>query len=558
MAESDAAPNDLPPYKGPQAPCVYCGRIIERGVDRCPHCRTSYSFAVRKASREVVGDWFYLDPRNPSGRGVTFETLVKMVEKGRIRPDSVVRGPTTHYDWMYAAETPRLAKYLGLCPHCFAPAKPEETYCSNCHLNMNERPADARPGTPPEEIKDPYHKAAYEMEERLAEALKSVPAASAGKAAAPAGKAAAPGGVRPAAYRTPPPRPVSSTAAAAAAAVAEAAPDRPSRIVALARRRGPKLWVVLLLTWATLIPAVVLAYLFIPGLREAIHGSGGGGGTAGTSTSPAGPSPAGGQKPDPAWLQRKLAEADAAEQRKDYQAAIAIYEEIIAKTGDQTYRTRVQALKARPEEERKRRLAKLKERIDTAEKLSAEGRYDDALAVLRNIPKADRAFLAEMGVGVEAMETSIQQARQRRLQAEKQKQELARRLAEAARLRQEKKLKEALAAYTAIGNDFPESLVAGQVDLAAVVKALQEEIAAQAPPKPPEPEPAPEKAAREIADLLAQAAALEKEEKFAEALAVLEKIRSDYDRKFWPERLEERIRQVKAKKEALEFFGLDK
>mgnify|MGYP006287987957 CR=1 FL=1 len=57
--------------------------------------------------------------------------------------------------------------------------------------------------------------------------------------------------------------------------------------------------------------------------------------------------------------------------------------------------------------------------------------------------------------------------------------------------------------------------------------------------------------------MMAKAAALEKEEKFAEALAALEQIKETFDQKFWPDKLEERIRQVKAKKEALEFFGME-
>ena len=70
MAETSDSSGEQPAWQGDQAPCAYCGQVIDRSTDRCPHCRTSFSFAVRQASREVVGDWYYLDLRNPSGRGV--------------------------------------------------------------------------------------------------------------------------------------------------------------------------------------------------------------------------------------------------------------------------------------------------------------------------------------------------------------------------------------------------------------------------------------------------------------------------------------------------------
>jgi len=555
MGEANAAASSQPAYLGPQAPCVYCGRLIDRGADRCPHCRTSYSFAVRKASREVAGDWFYLDPRNPSGRGVSFETLIKMVEKGRIKRDSVVRGPTTHFDWMYAAETPRLAKYLGLCPHCFAEAKPEDTFCDHCQLNMNERPAEARPGTTPEEIKDPVHKAAYQMEERLAEAARAEHETAAPRQSAPVA-AASP--VRPATpVRFPAPRTESKTSATAQAAVAalvESAADRSSHVapVVLPRRR-PKLWIVLVLTWVTLVPIyLVLAYA-VDGLP--LHNTLTGGGA---TVPPQNPPPSKPPTPDAKWLQARLAKADQAEQQKDYAAAIAIYQDIIAKTGDTSWRQRIETLRKKPEEERQARFQHLRDRLQTADDLANQGHYDDALAVLRNIGKGDRSLLASLGVSVENMEKSFQARKAKAAEAQRRK-DLANRLARADQLRRDNKLPEALKAYEAIGQEFDAAFVSQQIDLAKVINDLKTQIAAaSAPPPPsPEPEPSPEAAAKAVADLLTKAANLEQEEKFAEALATLEEIKTKFNRKFWPDQLDDRIRQVKAKKEALEFFGMD-
>jgi len=544
MADANGDATDQPAYKGAKAPCVYCGKVIDRGVDRCPHCHTSYSFAVRKASREAAGDWFYLDPRNPSGRGVTFETLIRMIDKGRLKPDSVVRGPTTHQDWMYAAEAPRLAKYLRLCPHCFAEARPEDTYCSHCQLNMNERPADARPDAIPADIKEPYHEAAYEMEERLAEAARV-----AEEPPTPTPRPAPAGGPAPKAE----PRP-SATAAAAAALAESAAAERPARVPVIARRKRPKLWIVLVLTWITLIPILILAYwLPIPLLHDVLHGSDSGAGPNGEPAAPQRPESPGGSDQD--WLKHQLALADAAERRKDYQAAIRIYEEIIEKTGDESWQQRVATLRRKPQQERRKRLRRLRDRLEMAEDLADRKRFDDALAVLRNISREDRSLLASLGIGVDTMETSIRTAK---AEHEKRQQEkrLAEELASARKLREEGKLKEALAAYEAIGEAFDADVVAGNVDLAKVTQTLRAEIAERQAPAPP-PEPPPEEAAEAIADLMAKAATLEKAEKFAEALAALEHIKEKFSKKFWPDTLEQRIKQIKKKKEVAEFFGMD-
>ena len=160
------------PWTDPEMPCVFCGRLLPRDSSRCPHCKTSYSPAVRRASREIEGPWFYLEPRNPSNRGVDFRTMLKLIEKGRLRRDSIVRGPPTKQDWVYAAEAPLLSKHLGVCPHCFAGARPDQDYCDTCHRTLDERPARLRPGVgqPGAAAGFPEREA---LEAELAEALKA-------------------------------------------------------------------------------------------------------------------------------------------------------------------------------------------------------------------------------------------------------------------------------------------------------------------------------------------------------------------------------------------------
>jgi len=547
MSQSDDRSGTETPWRSDEAPCVYCGQVIARGSDRCPHCRTSFSLAVRRASREIFGPWFYLDSRNPSGRGVTFEMLVKMVEKGRLQADSIVRGPTTHQDWMYAAEAPRLAKYLGLCPHCFASAKPEDTYCTSCQLNMNERPADSRPGVPADAAKPPYHPSAYEIEKELARSVPSAAEEASGgpSEAAPVSEAVAAFAERP----TPTPE--------RAGPVLARPPQATRRGEPVARR--PKMWVVLALTWATLIPLVLIWVFAVPAdWKERLFNRAP---SSGTLTGSGGSTTVPNEPPAPAdpWVDEQLKEADRASAAGDYARAIAIYEDLVAKTGNRTWNARIQDLRAkqREQEDRRQRLAELRNRLKLAEQLAADHRYADALAILRNIPKEDRELLETINVSVLRMRAVIEEdAAKGRTEGEK-KQQLAAQLERAKRLADEGELSEALAAYDRIAAEFPAELVREKINIRQARENLQARIeAASKPPTPPPPSLTPLQIADAVAKLVEEANTLEKGEKFGEVLSKLEAVKN-YDRKFWPEGLENRIESIKAKKEALEFFGME-
>jgi tetratricopeptide (TPR) repeat protein len=547
MDSTDTSPGAKGPWTGDNAPCVYCGQVIGRTEDRCPHCKMSFSLAVRRASREVMGDWFYLDPRNPSGRGVTFETLIKMIEKGRIRHDSIVRGPTTQQDWLYAAEAPRLAKYLGQCPHCFAEAKPEDTYCTRCQLNMNTRLGEPRPGIPADLVREPFHRAAHEMEKQLSPSAPTPAAAAAAAGAASAGPAP----------ETPDPLKAATTVAAtAAAAMAKTSPAGASR-VGLMRRRGPRLWLVLVLTWVTLLVfGLGLWALDVGGLQDRVR-DWFASGTADTGASTA--------HTGDAWMNEQLAAASAAAQAKNYARAVEIYDAIIAKTGDAaTWQPRKQALlQQKAVEDRNERLAKLKERLEMAEGLASDQKFDDALAVLRNIGQEDRAWLKSRGVGVETMESAYRENQAKAVRNKQLEEKLVPELAQAAALRTAGKAADALKAYKQIATAYPADLVRKHLDLDRTITELQSQVAVVVPPTGPTPPPPgsttlpPEQVATAIAELMNQAAALEKSQKFADAVAKLEEVKQKFEQKYWPETLEKRIRDVKAKKEALEFFGVE-
>ena len=561
MAESSGRAASDAPWRGPSAPCAYCGQVIPRDSPRCPHCRTAFSAAVRQAYREAVGPWFYLVAKNPSGRGVTFETLVKLVEKGRVKADSIVRGPTTRQDWLYAAETPRLSKYLGLCPHCFGEATPDLTYCTHCQLNMNERPASARPGVPAELVKPPFHKAAHDLEVDLAKR-----AAAAEEARSEAiSDAEAP---TPVAAGAPVAAAAPSALAGLAAATPAAAPT-PPRLPAAARwlRRKPKLGVVLALTWGTLLVLWAI-FLAVPvpaswGPVARLHASWRGMLGIGGEVAPEPPPPT--DAALAAWKTERLRQADAAIAAGDYEKAVAIYQALIERTGEGHWYARIADLRNKIRQDTEERLAALRAKLTDAEALAERHEYDGALAVLRNIGAKDRTLLASIGVDIAKMEETVRTAQdQHQTAMRQQKQRLAAELARADRLRAEKKPREALDVYHLILRAFPRDLVVQEVDIDKVVSEVKAEIQASlAPPPPPPPPPPPEpllteqETVRKVADLMEQAVKLEQEEKFAEALQRLTDIKK-FDRKYWPDTLEKRIEAVRKKKEALEFFGMER
>lgn len=62
--------------------------------------------------------------------------LVKLVEKGRIGPETVIRGPTTHQFWSLARRVPGVAHRLGICHSCQSAVVPTDFACRNCQASF--------------------------------------------------------------------------------------------------------------------------------------------------------------------------------------------------------------------------------------------------------------------------------------------------------------------------------------------------------------------------------------------------------------------------------------
>src|SRR6185369_16768084 len=93
--------------------CPYCGRISVN-PRRCDGCGGFFDPLSRQATQNAMGPWYLRDPAHPFRPGCSYETVRDLVKRGRIRPDTILRGPATRQFWNFAARTPTVANLLGL------------------------------------------------------------------------------------------------------------------------------------------------------------------------------------------------------------------------------------------------------------------------------------------------------------------------------------------------------------------------------------------------------------------------------------------------------------
>jgi len=87
---------------------------------------------TRSATKTRIGPWYVLQSRNPAAPGMKWTTLLALVEKGQVTPRSVVRGPTTHQLWRFAAHVKGLSREFGLCYSCGSQIDKTTHQCPNC------------------------------------------------------------------------------------------------------------------------------------------------------------------------------------------------------------------------------------------------------------------------------------------------------------------------------------------------------------------------------------------------------------------------------------------
>lgn len=83
-----------------------------------------------------MGPWFIRDMGQPYRPGCSYETLRRMVTRGRVRPDTVIRGPTTRQFWSFARNTPGVAHLMGCCHACHTRVEANAPACPNCNASF--------------------------------------------------------------------------------------------------------------------------------------------------------------------------------------------------------------------------------------------------------------------------------------------------------------------------------------------------------------------------------------------------------------------------------------
>jgi len=112
--------------------CPFCGVVQANAEAACPRCTMENTPATRQATKARIGPWYVLQTRNPSAPGMKFATLLALIKKGQVTARSIVRGPTTHQLWRFAAHVKGVSREFGLCYKCGEGIEPTANICPKC------------------------------------------------------------------------------------------------------------------------------------------------------------------------------------------------------------------------------------------------------------------------------------------------------------------------------------------------------------------------------------------------------------------------------------------
>lgn len=116
-----------------QQVCPFCGTISDGSDPVCGKCAMENTAVARKATKLRIGPWYVLQNRNPAAPGMKWETLLSFVRKGRVKPQTIVRGPTTHQLWRFAAQVKGLSREFGVCYSCGGAIEKAGNLCQHCN-----------------------------------------------------------------------------------------------------------------------------------------------------------------------------------------------------------------------------------------------------------------------------------------------------------------------------------------------------------------------------------------------------------------------------------------
>jgi hypothetical protein len=111
--------------------CPYCG-ASQPAEDFCRSCGGLYDDLSRQATHNDMGPWFIRSVKRPHQPGCSYETLVRLLERGQIDRYTIIRGPTTKQFWTVARRVPGVSHLLGYCHNCDAKVSADDHGCPSC------------------------------------------------------------------------------------------------------------------------------------------------------------------------------------------------------------------------------------------------------------------------------------------------------------------------------------------------------------------------------------------------------------------------------------------
>ncbi len=183
-------------WHGQSAPCASCAQLNDREAEQCAYCGQDLSGPMLEKMAKHSGPWFVYDNVRPFP-GVSLERIGSLIRRGALQPTSIVRGPTTRYQWRYAIEAPIISRHMGRCWRCQAAVSLDDSACPECNvvLHGSFKQDQLQPFSPPRTPADMEDVPASGELAALSEAIEQTGAArehthSGGPTEAPLGRAA--------------------------------------------------------------------------------------------------------------------------------------------------------------------------------------------------------------------------------------------------------------------------------------------------------------------------------------------------------------------------------
>lgn len=116
-----------------QEVCPYCGHGPVAGP-RCTACNGLFEPLSRQATQNAMGPWFIRDESQPFRPGCSYETLARLIERGKVTAETIVRGPATHQFWKRVGRVQGLSHLAGVCYECGEPVGRTDVCCEFCGM----------------------------------------------------------------------------------------------------------------------------------------------------------------------------------------------------------------------------------------------------------------------------------------------------------------------------------------------------------------------------------------------------------------------------------------